>query len=289
MKQILREALPLSVRMELRRARQGLKNILTWPKPVRKFIDTPGKFNRLLVEHSSKLQRAVSEHLKTLQKNKIRNLALGCTQLDALLLEPGDIFSFCRLVGRASYRRGYVNGLEMHEGELVGAPGGGLCQLANMIFWMALHLNLDILERFHHELDLFPDDGRTVPFGMGASVLYNYRDLRFRNSLQQPLVLRISVQAPLLLGAFYSTTPLPFKVDVIEKEHHFFRDPNGIIWRENRVAKRITYRDGGNSVEKEIAHNLGRVCYPLDEEKIEYSVSSIGTHKKSHEFRKKSQ
>ena len=269
MRQILREFLPLSVRMELRRACQGLKNSLTWPKPVHKFTKAPEQFDCLLVEHSSKLLRVVPEHLKPLQKNKIRNLELGCAQLDLLLLEPGDIFSFCHLVGRASYRRGYVDGLEMHEGELVGAPGGGLCQLANMIFWMAIHLDLEILERFHHELDLFPDDGRIVPFGMGASVLYNYRDLRFRNSLQQPLLLRVSVQPPRLYGAFFSTHPLPFKVKVFEKEHRFFRDPKGVVWRENRVAKLITYNNSDNPVEEEIAHNLGRVCYPIEEEKLD--------------------
>ncbi|MFJ8513275.1 VanW family protein [Lysinibacillus xylanilyticus] len=45
--------------------------------------------------------------------------------------------------------------------------GGGICQLANLLYWMALHTPLIVTERHHHSFDPFPDSGRTLPFGSG--------------------------------------------------------------------------------------------------------------------------
>ncbi len=104
---------------------------------------------------------------------------------------------------------------------------------------------------------------------MGATVFYNYLDLRFRNTLPQPLLLRVSVQRPLLCGSFLSTSKKAFDVEVRETEHRFVRRADGSVWRENRVAKRVECFDGRPSLEVEIAHNLGRVCYDLPEERIE--------------------
>ena len=190
-------------------------------------------------------------------------------KLDRLLIKPGEIFSFCNIVGRTSKRKGYLNGLEMHRGKMVGAPGGGLCQIANLLYWMALHLNLHIIERHHHDMDLFPDDERSVPFGMGASVFYNYIDFRFRNNLPQSLLLRISVSHQLLCGAIMSDRDKFFDVVVSETLHRFVRADDGSVWRENRVVKRVTYRDGHSTVEEEIAHNFAQVCYQVSDDKIE--------------------
>jgi vancomycin resistance protein VanW len=241
------------------------------PRPCRRFagdVGGVGGYPILLFEHSSKPIRRVPSELIQLQRNKVRNLELACARMDRLLLEPGDVFSFCALVGRTSRRRGYLDGLETHQGRIVGAPGGGLCQLANLLYWMALHLDLEIVERHHHAVDLFPDDERRVPFGMGATVFYNYRDLRFRNTLDQPLLLRVSVEDR-LRGAFYSDRPVAFRIAIVEKAHRFRRDGSGAIVRENRVGKRIEYEDERPAFECEIAHNIGRVCYDPPEDQIE--------------------
>jgi len=268
MRQVVRSVVPHAVRAEVRRTLRRFQDLPARPRPSRRFATAPDAYPVRVFQHSSKLLKAVPDHLMPLQHNKVRNLELGCSLMDGILLEPGDIFSFCSLVGRTSYRRGFVDGLEMHDGRMLGAPGGGLCQLANLLFWMAVHLDLDILERHRHGLDLFPDDGRTVPFGMGATVFFNYRDLRFQNSLPQPLVLRVKVEPPLLRGAFYSDRELPFQVEVVEQMHRFFRDDRGAVWRENRVAKRITHLEGRNPEIVPVAHNRGRVCYEVDEARI---------------------
>jgi len=264
----VKRLIPYAVRVELRRAARSVRCLCESPKPATRRLQDVSAYPHLLVGHSAKLVRQVAPDLMPLQLNKIENLRLACDRMDGLLLRPGELFSFCRLIGRTSRRRGYLDGLEMQRGELTAAPGGGLCQLADLIFWMALNLDLEVVERHHHEVDLFPDDDRVVPFGMGASVFYNYVDLRFRNTLARPLVLKVSVEPPRLWGAFRSDAELPFKVRIVETAHRFFRDEEGVVWRENRVAKEIRFHDGRVPVRIEIAHNRARVCYEVPQEKL---------------------
>ena len=42
------------------------------------------------LEHSSTLVKSVLYHLMPLQRNKVRNLELGCARMDTLLLELGE-------------------------------------------------------------------------------------------------------------------------------------------------------------------------------------------------------
>lgn len=269
MKKILKSLLPYTLRIEVRRIMRRLKNLFHPPYPSCKYAPGFGIFPINLVKHESKLLRIVPEQLTPLQSNKVINLKLACSKMNDLLLEPNDIFSFCRIIGRTSPRLGYVNGLETHNGQMIGAPGGGLCQLANLLYWMALHLDLEILERHRHETDLFPDDERKVPFGMGATVFYNYRDLRFRNNLSQPLLFKTEVAPPILRGAVFSDQKLPFSIQLKETKHRFFRDPQGLIWRENVVVQQKTFCNGKPWQEKEIAHNLGQVKYAVPAELVE--------------------
>jgi vancomycin resistance protein VanW len=265
----MKRLLPYRLRVEARRAHRWLASVPDRRTFARLRAEDPARFPFELVSHSSKLIRRVDPQWMQLQESKVHNLELACARMDRLVVQPGEVFSFCHTVGRTPRRKGYVDGLEMHQGALVGAPGGGLCQLSNLLYWMALHLDLQVLERHRHETDLFPDDERSVPFGMGATVFYNYLDLRFRNTLTQPLLLRVSVQRPLLCGSVLSTLEKAFDVEIRETEDRFVRRADGSVWRENRVAKRVEYFDGRAPRQVEIAHNVGRVHYDVPEEFIE--------------------
>ena len=272
----MKRLLPYWLRVEARRAHRWLLTIPQRRSFARRKAEDPARYPIGWVGHSSKLIRQVAPEWMRLQENKVRNLEIACGHLDRLILRPGEVFSFCHLIGRTTRRKGYVDGLEMRGGLLVGAPGGGLCQLANLLFWMAVQLDLPILERHRHETDLFPDDERTVPFGMGATVFHNYRDLRFRNITGRSLMLRVSVEPPLLCGAILSDGAKPYDVRIIETHHRFVRRADGSVWRENRVAKRVTFADGRPPVDAEIGHHCGRVCYALREDMIEIEAPGAG-------------
>lgn len=219
-----------------------------------------GREPHLAFAHRSALIRDPARAAEQLQHEKVHNLRIAVARLDGLLLRPGEMFSFCRLVGPTTRRRGYLPALELRRDGLVARTGGGLCQLSNIIHWLALHLDLPVVERHRHELDLFPDRDRQVPFGCGASVFYNYNDLRFVNPGPRALWFRFRVEPAGLVGEVYADAPLDFRVEVYDVEGRMYRS-GGQVWRENRVRRRVVrcaeVRD------EEIMHNVCRVLYPV--------------------------
>ena len=165
---------------------------------------------------------------------KVHNVRLAIPRLDELVLRPEEVFSFCRLVGPTGRRQGYLPGAEMHDGQMTAGSGGGLCQLANMMFLLAIHMKARILERHRHSLDLSPDQGRTIPFGCGATVFYNYVDLQFENVLHVPVLIHAYTTDDELIGQVRTPEPLDLTVSLQETDHRWIRD-DGVIYRVNKV------------------------------------------------------
>ncbi len=121
-----------------------------------------------------------------MQYNKIVNLKIAVEKLNGIILFPGETFSYWKLIGKPTRGgKGYVEGMTLFYGGFKPGIGGGLCQLSNLIYWMALHTPLVVTERHRHSYDVFPDSNRTQPFGSGATCVYNYRDLQIFNGTDQ--------------------------------------------------------------------------------------------------------
>ena len=116
-----------------------------------------------------------------LQHNKVVNLRLASARTDGVVIRPGETFSFNKLVGNCTRRKGYVVGMRLSNGDAAAGVGGGICQLANLLHWMFLHSPLTVVERSEHSFDPFPDKNRVLPWGVGCSIVWNYVDLVVRN------------------------------------------------------------------------------------------------------------
>ncbi len=195
----------------------------------------------------------------SLQQNKIVNLRIAAERIDGATIAPGESFSFWRLVGRSSRRRGYLDGMTIVDGRLDISRGGGLCQLSNALYWVALHLGCTVSERHRHSFDCFPDSYRTVPFGAGATVFYNYVDLRFRNDTEETFRLAVWLDDEYLhVGAFADREPR-YRYRVIEENHRFVANGQA-RWRENDLY--LLRLRGDEIVGREhLAHNRGLVLY----------------------------
>lgn len=217
-----------------------------------------------LVHHRSILRRRLGDSDPRLQETKIVNLRLAVATMDRLIVRPGETFSFWRRVGRPTAERGFVEGLVLRNGGIDVAIGGGLCQLSNLIYWMALHAPLEIVERHHHAFDPFPDVGRVLPFGSGASVFHNYGDLRFRNPTAQPIQLRAWVTDRYLRGTIATDRPWPYRYHVEERNHRFHRETDGRLFRDNELWRRTVDAATGRTVDCALlAVNHAEVKYAL--------------------------
>jgi len=222
-------------------------------------------FGILLFSHTAKLFRDYPEPWFSLQKNKVKNLARATLKTDYALIEPEQIFSFWRLVGSTTASKGYDNGMTIADGKLTRSMGGGLCQLSNALYWVALHCGCDIIERHRHSFDFFPDSYRTVPFGAGATVFNNYVDLRFTNRTGQSILLRTWMDSDYLHIDAYAAREPQYTYSVVEK-NHAFTDINGEHWRSNDLY-RIKYQYGKECSQEHIAHNTGKVQYEINSDK----------------------
>lgn len=220
-------------------------------------------------KHQSLLRRRLGASDPQLQENKIVNLGIAAPCVDGVLIRPGEAFSFWHLVGNTTAEKGYLPGMELWADEVRAGTGGGICQLANLLYWMALHTPLQVVERHHHSFDPFPDDRRVLPFGSGASVYYNYIDLRFYNPTEQTFQFRARVAPHHLKGAVYTDRPWPFAYHVEERNHRFLRQ-GGRHYRENEIWRSVVDTRTGDTVRVEmLMHNFSEVKYALPEtEKI---------------------
>lgn len=215
-------------------------------------------------KHQSLLRRKLGNSDPQLQENKIKNLQIACPTIDSLLIKPGETFSFWRQVGEATEEKGYCEGMQLSRGLVVRGVGGGLCQLANLLYWMALHTPLEIAERHHHSFDPFPDENRVLPFGSGAGVFYNYIDLRFFNPTDITFQIKLWLTDQHLKGSILSDKETPHSYHVFEKNHRFIKQGEK-NFRENEIWREVIDRRTGNKITEElIVKNFSEVKYELN-------------------------
>ncbi len=134
--------------------------------------------------------------------NKLHNLSLAIKQINNIIIQPGQVFSFWNLVGNPSEKKGYQKSRSIVRGEIETAVGGGLCQLSGLIYFLALKAGLTITERHAHSMDIYKEEERFTPLGSDATVVYGYKDLRIKNSFQFPIQLQISLTETNLSSSF---------------------------------------------------------------------------------------
>lgn len=189
----------------------------------------------LVFQHDSLLLRPLKGVDMYLQYNKVTNLRLAAERLNNLVVQPGETFSFWRLVGKPTARRGFLEGLVLENGRVAKGIGGGLCQMGNLIYWMALHSPLTVTERWRHSYDVFPDVGRTAPFGSGATLAWNYIDLQLKNNTDEPFQLCIWLTETHLHGAIRSARAPEFHYEIEERNHVIRHEPQGSYSRHNQL------------------------------------------------------
>lgn len=124
---------------------------------------------------------------------KKKNLIRATERIEMVQINPEEIFSFWKVVGKPTLKRGFEEGRTIVNGELIPSVGGGLCQLSGLIYYICLEANLEIVERHNHSLDLYTESTRYTPLGSDATVVYGYKDLRIRNNGQHPVKFSFSV------------------------------------------------------------------------------------------------
>ena len=211
--------------------------------------------------HSTPLFRQLRDVDMVLQHNKVANLRLAVPRVNHVTLHPGETFSYWRLIGKATKRRGYQQGMVLKNGGFTAGYGGGLCQLSNLIYWMTVHTPLTVTERHRHGYDVFPDANRTQPFGSGATCFYNYGDLMIRNDTNQTFQLSLRITETDLIGEWRCELAPDCRYEVYEKEHLMKLEPWGGYSRHNLLFRRKYAMDGELLDDEYVVENHAMMMY----------------------------
>lgn len=212
-------------------------------------------------EHHTPLIRHLRDMEMHLQYNKIHNLRIATAKVNNVVIMPGETFSYWKLIGKPTMRKGYKNGLVLVCGTLGEGMGGGLCQLFNLIYWMALHTPLTIVERYRHSYDVFPDSNRILPFGSGATCVYNYRDLMIKNETTQPFQIKVWLTSDALYGCIKGAAMPSETYEVYEKEHIIKQELFGKYSRNNTLYRKIFNLQGEQVADELVAENHALMMY----------------------------
>ncbi len=259
----VRERVPFSWRLAVLRA----PHRLLWKVAPPATLPVGAALPVAICDRTSPMRRPGTTYDAAVQGAKEANVARAAAALDGRVLAPAEVLSWHAHVGPPVPSRGFALGPELHDGRIALGPGGGLCQVANLVYWLAVHGGLLVLERHRHDLDLFPDDHRDVPFGLGATVFWPHRDLVVSNPHRHAVRLGLRVRDGELHGELTAAGPLGARWGVREARHRFVLR-GGTIRRENQLLR---WREGddGSRGEERLADHSARVAYPVPPEQVE--------------------
>ena len=143
----------------------------------------------------------VSEDYSDDEKENIR---LAASMISGTVLQPGEVFSQNETAGPYTEDRGYLEGENYVGGQVVKDFGGGVCNVATTLYNTSIAADVEIVERHNHSMPV-----PYVPYGQDAAVAYGYKDFKFKNSTDHPLLIWTELVDNRLYMAFYGKEPGP--------------------------------------------------------------------------------
>ena len=246
-----------------------LKRKVQWFKSRKYFpkLDVNVMLPYGIFKHKTPLYRGLKAVDSWMDDHKVVNISLAIKNLNGLVIHPGQVFSYWKLIGNPRKSKGYLMGMVLDHGKFKSGRGGGLCQLSNLIFWMTLHSPLEVIERHRHSYDVFPDVNRTQPFGSGATCVYNYRDLQIKNNTQESFQFKFEIKDKHLFGEILSSREKCFTYKIYESSHHITLEHWGGYLRHNAIYRKVFTEDDQEIDDAFICENHGIMMYaPLLED-----------------------
>lgn len=131
--------------------------------------------------------------------NRTRNLQIASNAISGTIIEPGETFSFNKIVGPRTTAKGYKAAAIFSGGGVENGIGGGVCQVSSTIFNCALRANVGIVERHQHSQRV-----TYVPLGMDAAIYGTAQDFRWKNITNYSIKIVMTVKNGKITCSFYT-------------------------------------------------------------------------------------
>lgn len=136
------------------------------------------KNNSVTIEKKETEIASFSTKIYNKDEERQNNIGITCKTLSTKEVQPGETFSFCDTVGKATHAKGYEEADIYVDGKKEQGLGGGNCQVSTTLYNAVLKVpELEVIERHKHS-------GK-VPYvqsGKDAAVAYGAYDFKFKNN-----------------------------------------------------------------------------------------------------------
>jgi vancomycin resistance protein YoaR len=177
---------------------------------------------------------SASTSFNAADQNRNYNIALAAAKLDNVILAPGELFSFNRLVGEANLEAGFKEAPIIVQGRVVPGPGGGICQVSSTLYHAALLAGVSIEERHNHGLPV-----GYLPPGYDATIAYDYLDLKFRNNKSCHLLIHLQVFENAVQATIFGSPSPAEKIEVVTLGLQKIEPP---VKYEQRADQPVSYQ-----------------------------------------------
>lgn len=163
---------------------------------------TTKQCRRLKEKHISSYTTQFNEK----NRNRSHNIYLSAKAIDHVILLPGQIFSFNQVVGQRTIQKGYRQAKVIVKGEYSEGIGGGICQTSSTLFNSVDRAGLEIIERVSHSKRV-----TYVPKKRDATVSWGGPDFRFKNQLNEPILIVSKIHGGQITISIYGPKTLLYK------------------------------------------------------------------------------
>ena len=125
-----------------------------------------------------------TDYSKSTEERK-SNIYTASKSLNNTFIDVGGEFSFNRVVGERTEKRGYKSAKIIVGGKFVDGVGGGVCQVSTTVYNAVLRAGLMIVEYHPHSLPV-----SYVQPSFDAMVNSGNADLKFINNTHNPIILQ---------------------------------------------------------------------------------------------------
>lgn len=189
---------------------------------------------------------------------RITNIHRAARWMDGVIIKPGEVFSYNKVVGERTEARGFVPGIMIDRGVFKKDWGGGVSQVATTTWNAAWFSGLELLQHKPHSFYI-----SRYPAGRESTVAWPSVDVKFRNNSGKPIFVDTSFTNKSVTVTIYGTKfvdvesesgprtkPVPFKVRESDSEECIFQEGVGgfsievwrILKRDGVEIKREKYR-----------------------------------------------
>lgn len=189
---------------------------------------------------------------------RIINIQRAARWMDGVIVQPGEVFSYNKAVGKRTEARGFVPGIMIDRGVFKKDWGGGVSQVATTTWNAAWFSGLELVQHKPHSFYI-----SRYPAGRESTVAWPNVDVKFRNNSGKPIFVDTSYTNKSVTVTIYGTKfvdvetesgprtkPVPFKVLENDSEGCIFQEGVGgftidvwrILKRDGVELKREKYR-----------------------------------------------